>query len=200
MAHEQDGVDKLWREYGVVFRGFDDLTLARWMAQTLGQLQGGLWRLSHPLLASYRLAAQVAHERQIWPQRLIHVPPGYGVADCCGGPLLPMVTRDLCESGLVCLHCNATAAALTQIATHRKGLEQWARKYAPIHAVAHWDDAQRKAARDYDKAYDRAAEQAEALLTELGGKFARPLLAEFCAVVWEDHDECLQVRPEDVPL
>ena len=198
MAHEQDGVEKLWRDYGAVFRGFDDLTLARWMAQTLGQLQGGLWRLSHPLLASYRLAAQVAHERQIWHQRLINVPPDYLTAECCRAPLLPMITRDLPESGLVCLHCNGTAVALDEIGKHRKTLEQWALKYAPVHTVAHWDDKQRKAARDYDKAYDAAAEEAEQLLMELGSKLARPLLDSYCTVVWEDHDECLQVRPEDI--
>ena len=59
-------LDVLWKEYGQVFRDFDDLTLARWMAQTLGQFEGKPWRLSHPLLGAYRLAAQLAHERQIW--------------------------------------------------------------------------------------------------------------------------------------
>ena len=64
-------LDALWKEYGVGFRDFDDLTLARWLAQTLGQLKGRAWRLSHPLLGAYRLAAQLAHERQIWHKRLV---------------------------------------------------------------------------------------------------------------------------------
>ena len=65
MATEPESpLDKLWKEYGRVFHDFDDLTLARWLAQTLGQLEGRAWRLSHPLLGAYRLAAQIAHDRQ----------------------------------------------------------------------------------------------------------------------------------------
>jgi len=33
-------LDLLWKEYSLGFRDFDDLTLARWLAQTLGQLKG----------------------------------------------------------------------------------------------------------------------------------------------------------------
>ena len=33
-------LDLLWKEYSLGFRDFDDLTLARWLAQTLGQLAG----------------------------------------------------------------------------------------------------------------------------------------------------------------
>ena len=58
-------LDKLWQEYSLVFHDFDDLTLARWQAQTLGQLEGRVWRLSHPLLGAYRLAAQTAHDRRL---------------------------------------------------------------------------------------------------------------------------------------
>ena len=72
--------DRLWREYSAVFRDFDDLTLARWLAQTLGQLQGRAWRLSHPLLGAYRLAAQLAHDRQIWHKRLATTPHSYSEA------------------------------------------------------------------------------------------------------------------------
>ena len=32
--------DNLFKEYSAVFDEFDDLTLARWLAQTLGQLRG----------------------------------------------------------------------------------------------------------------------------------------------------------------
>ncbi|RUM88658.1 MAG: hypothetical protein DSZ24_03120 [Thermodesulfatator sp.] len=60
MAHPEDQpLDRLLAEYGQVFRVFDDLTLARWMSQTLGQFTGRVLRLSHPLVAAYRLAAQL---------------------------------------------------------------------------------------------------------------------------------------------
>ena len=67
-------LDRLWKEYGNEFQPLDDLTLSRWMAQTLGQLQGRGWRLSHPLVAAYRLAAHVGHDRQIWLKRLVATP------------------------------------------------------------------------------------------------------------------------------
>ena len=198
MAHESDSPEKLWQSYTSVFRGFDDLTLARWLAQTLGQLEGQLWRLSHPLLASYRLAAQVAHERQVWHQRMVNVPADYPRVECCRAPLVPMVTRDLLDNGLIGLHCNGTAVGLDGLGQYRKSLEKWAGEYQPIHDVAHWDDTKRQGAGDYDQAYEQAAEDAEKLLGQLGASLAAPLLEIFPAVIWEDQDECLQVRPEDI--
>ncbi|MEC9081666.1 MAG: hypothetical protein VYE44_07795 [Verrucomicrobiota bacterium] len=66
MATEQlPEQDLLWNQYRQVFVEMDDLSLARWMAQTLGQFSGKVWRLSHPLMLSYELAAGVAHDRQI---------------------------------------------------------------------------------------------------------------------------------------
>ena len=62
-GNPESPLDKLWHEYAAVFKEFDDLKLARWMAQTLGQIEGRAWRLSHPLLGAYRLAAQTAHDR-----------------------------------------------------------------------------------------------------------------------------------------
>src|SRR5438874_11757091 len=76
-------LDLLWKEYSAVFREFDDLTLARWLAQTLGQLEGKAWRLSHPLLGAYRLGAQLGHERQIWFKRLATPPAAYPESTCC---------------------------------------------------------------------------------------------------------------------
>ena len=61
-ANPESPLDLLWKEYAAAFRDFDDLTLARWLAQTLGQLEGKSWRLSHPLLGAYRLAAQCGHD------------------------------------------------------------------------------------------------------------------------------------------
>lgn len=199
MAHEPDASELLWQSYGAVFRGFDDLTLARWMAQTLGQLQGGIWRLSHPLLASYRLAAQVANERQIWHQRMVNAPADYPQVDCCRAPLVPMVTRDLLDSGLICLHCNGTAVSLNNLGQYQGALVKWAKAYQPVHDVAHWDDVRRSAGGDYDQAFEQAADEAERLLAQLGADLTAPLLELFPAVIWEDQDECLQVRPEDIP-
>jgi hypothetical protein len=202
MAFEPDSpLDSLWREYGRVFQDWDDLTLARWLAQTLGQLEGRAWRLSHPLVGAYRLAAQVAHGRQIWFKRLATPPAAYPESPCCRAPFLPLLTRDARAEGLICQHCNEILVPFDEIpADLRAAIESWANHYEPVHAVAHWDDRQRKRAGNYDAAYENAAEQAEQLLARAGRDLAPKLLDSYAAVVWEDQDECLEVRPEDVPL
>jgi hypothetical protein len=202
MATNSDApLDLLWKEYSLGFRDFDDLTLARWMAQTLGQLAGRAWRLSHPLLGAYRLAAQLSHERQIWLQRLVAAPPAYSQSPCCRAPMLPLLTRDVREAGLICQHCSETLVPFDEIPAGLQGeLDKWASQYAPVHAVAHWDDRQRKTAGDYDHAFESAAEEAEQLLAHAGRQLAPRLLEFYAAAVWEDQDECLEVRPEDVQL
>ena len=201
MANSESPLDQLWDEYGEVFADFDDLTLARWMSQTLSQLQGRVWRLSHPLLGSYRLAAQVAHERQIWLKRMVTMPHAYTEAACCRAPLLPLLTRDIVESGLVCQHCSATAVAFDDLPREmQEPIRQWAAQYAPVHAVAHWDDRQRKQSGSYNQAYEEAAQSAESLLAQAGTRRAPPFLELYPAIVWEDQDECLEVRPEDIEL
>src|ERR1051325_4709286 len=200
-TNPESSLDLLWKEYGLAFKDFDDLTLARWLAQTLGQLAGKTWRLSHPLLGAYRLAGQLGHERQIWLKRLTTPPAAYTESPCCRAPMLPLLTRDVCDTGLICQHCNDTLVAVDDIAAAlRTDLETWANQYSPVHAVAHWDDRQRKSAGDYDRAYEKAAKEAEALLARAGGQLAPKLLEFYPAVVWEDQDECLEVRPEDVML
>jgi hypothetical protein len=192
-------LERLWSGYSEVFRGFDDLTLARWMAQTLSQLQGRVWRLSHPLLGAYRLAAQVAHERQVWLQRLASPPSAYSDAPCCRAPLLPLFTRDVAESGLVCQHCAGTAVPFEELPDQlRTAVLEWAQEYAPVHAVAHWDDRQRKSAGDYDQAFDNAATEAERLLAIISRDILPRFLDHYPTLVWEDQDECLEVRPEDI--
>jgi FAD/FMN-containing dehydrogenase len=202
MATDADApLDLLWKEYSLVFREFDDLTLARWMAQTLGQIEGKAWRLSHPLLGAYRLAAQTAHERQIWLMRLATPPAAYPESPCCRAPLLPLLTRDVREAGLICQHCSDTLVPFEEIPSALRGdLEAWAAQYTPVHAVAHWDDGQRKRAGDYDRAYENAAQEAEGLLARAGNELAPKLLEFYPAVIWEDQDECLEVMPEDVNL
>ena len=202
MPNDSDSpLDGLWTEYSATFRDFDDLTLARWLAQTLGQLEGKAWRVSHPLLAAYRLAAQVAHDRQVWLKRLATPPAAYPESPCCRAPMLPLLTRDVHESGLICQHCSDTLVPFDEIpADLQPTLASWAAQYAPVHAVAHWDDRQRKSGGDYDRAYENAATEAERLLAQAGRELAHKLLEFYPAVVWEDQDECLEVRPEDIEL
>jgi hypothetical protein len=196
---EQSALDLLWKEYAMLFRDFDDQTLARWMAQTLGQLEGKVWRLSHPLLGAYRLAAQQAYERQVWLKRLANPPPAYPEAPCCRAPSLPLLTRDVHDSGLICQHCNDTLVPFAELPGQlREEVADWAARYAPVHAVAHWDERQQKASGDYDRAFDLAGDDAERLLLQAGTVIAPKLLDFFPAIVWEDQDECLEIRPEDV--
>ncbi len=202
MASNADSpLDLLWKEYSIVFRDLDDLSLARWLAQTLGQLEGKAWRLSHPLLGAYRLAAQLAHERQIWFKRLANPPSKYIESPCCRAPMLPMLTRDVRDAGLICEHCNDTLVPFDEIPEAvRSDLAKWSDTYQPVHAVAHWDDRQRKTGGNYDRALEEAAAQAEGLLAQAGSDLAVRLLEFYPAMVWEDQDECLEVRPEDVTV
>jgi hypothetical protein len=194
-------LDELWKEYGEVFRDFDDLTLARWMAQTLGQLEGKVWRYTHPLVSAYRLAAHLGHERQVWLKRLATPPAAYVEAPCCRAPALPLLTRDVGQAGLICLHCNETLFPLEELngALGRR-LKEWAGQYAEVHEVAHWEEDQRSAVSDYAHELEAAAEKAEALLRSCGKLLAPALLDFYPAVIWEDQDECLEVSPEDIPL
>jgi len=112
-----------------------------------------------------------------------------------------LLTRDVRESGLICQHCSETLVPFDEIpAEIRPELESWAVQYEPVHAVAHWDDRQRRSTGDYNRAYENAAKEAERLLARAGQQLAPRLLAFYPAIIWEDHDECLEVRPEDVAL
>lgn len=194
-------LDRLWREYTAAFRDFDDHTLARWMAQTLGQLEGRAWRLSHPLMGAYRLAAQLAHDRQIWLKRLVTIPAAYLESPCCRAPLLPLLTRDVVESGLVCQHCGESCVPFDDIPSEvRPEVRGWAERYGPVHGVAHWDDPERKSRGNYDGQVEEAAKQAEKLLAQAGRELAPKFLDHYAAIVWEDQDECLEVRPEDIEV
>jgi hypothetical protein len=204
MAFEPESIsplDALWQEYARVFLDWDDLTLGRWLAQTLGQFEGRAWRLSHPLVGAYRLAAKIAHDRQIWFKRLATAPAAYAESPCCRAPFLPLLTRDVHAEGLICEHCNEILVPFEEIpAELRQPLAAWAQQYEPVHAVAHWDDRQRRKAGNYDDAYEHAAKEAEQLLSFAGRELAPKLLNAYAAVIWEDQDECLEVRPEDVAV
>jgi hypothetical protein len=200
-VNPESPLDKLWQEYASVFKDFDDLKLARWMAQTLGQIEARAWRLSHPLLGAYRLAAQTAHDRGLALQRLATFPAAYTEAACCRAPLIPLLTRDVKESGLGCPHCGGTAVDFADIPEKlRAEVADWADKYAPIHAVSHWDETKQKRVKSYQDKLEDAAEEAEELLAFAGKTLAPKMLEVYPALIWEDQDECLEVRPEDIPL
>ena len=82
----------------------------------------------------------------------------------------------------------------------REQIAEWADKYAPVHAVSHWDDAKQKRVSSYQEKLEDAAEEAEGLLATAGRTLAPALLESYPALIWEDQDECLEVRPEDIPL
>ena len=105
----------------------------------------------------------------MWFKRLATPPAAYAESPCCRAPFLPLLTRDVRESGLICQHCNETLVPFEEIpAEYRPDLEAWALQYDPVHAVAHWDDRQRKRGGNYDAAYEAAALQAEKLLAQRG--------------------------------
>jgi hypothetical protein len=198
---DESASDRLWREYNRVFAEFDDLTLARWLAQTLGQLQGRVWRFSHPLIGAFRLGAEVGHSRQIWLKRMASPPSTFFEAPCCRAPIVPLLTRDVLETGLICQHCSETAVAFDELPVElQESIKEWTGEYTPVHAVAHWDDRQRKSVPNYDKEYELAAQKAEALLAFAANKLAPQFLDHYPVIIWEDQDECLEVAPEDIAL
>jgi hypothetical protein len=58
----------------------------------------------------------------------------------------------------------------------------------------------RRSVRDYDQACEEAAGKAEKLLATAGSQLLPPFLEHYSAIIWEDQDECLEVRPEDIVL
>ena len=54
-------------------------------------------------------------------------------------------------------------------------------------------------ANEVPPAVEKAAKDAERLLALSGVQIAPKFLDFYPAVVWEDQDECLEVRPEDIP-
>ncbi|MDD5260261.1 MAG: hypothetical protein PHD76_00270 [Methylacidiphilales bacterium] len=199
--HDEESLQRLWEEYRGGLRDFDDMSLARWAAQTLGQLKGRVWRLSHPLVGLHRLLAQETQRRSLRLRRLATAPAEYPEAPCCNAPLLPLVTRDVLHSGLICETCSRTAIAFGDIpGEFQTGLRNWAEQYDKVHAVAHWNENEKLACLNYEQSYNEAAEQAENLLSELASHILPPMLDVYPAMVWEDNDECLDVRPDDIEI
>jgi hypothetical protein len=191
--------DRLWKEYSEVFEDFDDLTLARWLAQTLAQLKGRVLRFSHPLVGAYRLAAEQAYHRQIWLKGLLAAPAGFAESPCCRAPALPLFSRDIMENGLLCQHCAETLLPMEDLPVEVRTLvTDWAAEYALVHKVAHWEEHERNQSGNYDKACEEAAVRAEKLLAVAGFEIMPRFLEHYPTIIWEDHDECLEVRPDDI--
>jgi hypothetical protein len=196
MAEE---IDLLWREYQQPFSEFDDITLARWLAQTLSQLNGKVWRMSHPLVSAYRAAAEVGNDRQIWLKRLASIPSDFTQAECCRAPLLPFFSRDIVTSGLVCQHCGGTAVNWEDLPKELQMIvEPWAREYSATHAVAHYTEEQSRECDDYDEEFEEAATRAEEQLRKAAHEILPRFLSHYNAMVWEDQDQCLEVEPKDI--
>ncbi len=194
-------LDHLLKEYSTVFRELDDATLARWLCQTLGQLQGRAWRFSHPLLEAYRLAAHVAQERQIWLKRLATVPPAYTESPCCRAPMLPLFARDVLDGGLLCHHCGEICVPFEEMPHDlQQEIRKWADQYASLHEVAHWDDERRKASGNYTARFQQASLEARHVLETAAKELVPRLLEFYPAVVWTDGDECLEINPQDLQV
>jgi len=194
-----DSINYLWEEYKRVFIDFDDHSLARWLSQTLSQFEGRVWRMSHPLVSAYRAAAEIGHDRDIWHKRLATFPAAFPPAECCRAPLLPLFTRDLLNSGLLCQHCGQTAIEFEDLPNAlREKLETWSEDYADLHAVAHYDEGQMRAAGNYDDAFEKAATEAERMLRAAALELLPACLDYYPALIWEDQDECLEVEPKDI--
>lgn len=199
MPECQSPADRLWAEYREVFNELDDLTLGRWLSQTLCQFRGRVWRLSHPLVGTYRLAAQVAKDREIWQKTIADMPCDYHAADCCACPILPLFSRDIAENGLICEHCGGTAVPFDSLADELKpDLSKWAKGYGEVHQIAHWSDERKEQIADYSARVDAAAKQAEHMLRSAWTRIVPRFLDFFPSILWEDQDECLDVRPEDI--
>ena len=61
---------------------------------------------------------------------LATIPPAYVEASCCRAPLLPLFTRDVIESGLICQHCGQCCVTFEESPSElQKDLRAWAEKY-----------------------------------------------------------------------
>ncbi|MGC8885947.1 MAG: hypothetical protein ACP5MG_02165 [Verrucomicrobiia bacterium] len=198
MNEDKDqALEKLFQEYESVFKSFDDLSLARWLAQSAGHLAGGCWRISHPFIVTYKLAAVVAYDRQIWHKRLVNLPIGFTESPCCSAPFMPVLTRDVIECGLLCHHCLETIVPFGEIPENvRHLLTDWQKEYSQVHNVAHCDEDLRSLNSNYNKTLSESREKALKLLYSLGREIAPKFLDYYPIIIWEDQDECLGITPE----
>ena len=198
LSLEKEGDFVLWEEHTRALRSWDDLSLVRWLNQTLGQLYERCWRASHPLVIVYRLGATVAHQRDLWNRRTFSFHHHYQRTSCCGAPVIPFISFEVCSHGIYCSCCGEVLNTLDDLPSDlAMNFREWSKEYEVIHQVAHWTDAERKHCGDYDQALDHACEKALPMLARLGYQLAPSLLTLFSTMFWEDADHCLDVIPED---
>ncbi len=199
LSFDKQGGFDLWQEHMRALKSWDDLSLARWLSQTLGQLHERCWRASHPLVVAYRLGATVAQQRDLWNRRTFSFNNHYQSTSCCGAPTIPFISFEVCTHGIYCSCCGEVLSTLEDMTEDiAPALRQWGKDYDAIHQVAHWNDNERKQCGDYDRALDKACERAIPMLSRLGYEIAPKVLRIFPAVFWEDADNCLDVIPEDI--
>lgn len=195
----ENGFD-LWQEHMRGLRSWDDLSLVRWLSQSLGQFYERSWRVSHSFVVAYRLGVTVAHQRDVWNRRIFSFHQNYQTAPCCNAPTIPLVSFEMMSHGIACSCCGGELISLKELPLSlRKAFMDWGRRYDSIHQVAHWDDERKKESKNYDKDFDEAGDRAIPLLTELGYKLVPKLLELYPAIFWEDGDHCLDLRPEEIP-
>jgi hypothetical protein len=99
----------------------------------------------------------------------------------------------------MCEHCGGTAVAFSELPDElRAPLKKWAKEYGTLHEIAHWSDEKKKATSDYQSRVEVAAKRAEQMLHSSATNFLPRLLEFYPTIIWEDQDECLDVRPEDI--
>lgn len=199
LSLESKGSFDLWQEHARALRSWDDLLLARWLNQTLGQLVDRCWRASHPLVVAYRLGATVAHQRDLWNRKPIPMNSQFLSAACCGAPTIPFVSFEICTHGIYCSCCGDILATLEDVSKDlRNSIQHWGKVYETSHHVAHWNEEERRKHGDYDKMLDRACDEAVPLLARLGYELSPRLVGQWPVVIWEDADHCLDIIPEDI--
>jgi hypothetical protein len=189
----------IWGEHLQAFKTWDDLGLARWLNQTLGQLHDHCWRASHPLVMVYRLAAAIAYQRDLWNRRIFPMNEKFSEAACCGSPAIPFVSFEIATHGIYCSCCGSVLEDVGQLPGNLpERFKQWARKYDPLHEIAHFDEVRQRASSSYEEELNHAANDASPLLAELGYQLAPQLLGLYPVVIWEDSDHCLDILPEEI--
>ncbi len=196
---EKGGGFDLWQEHTRALKSWDDLSLTRWLNQTLGQLHERCWRASHPFVVAYRLGATVAHQRDLWNRRSFSFNPNYPSAACCGAPAIPFISFEVCTHGIYCSCCGEVLVTIEDLPEKlAHDFRHWSKKYDALHQVAHWSDDERKKHGDHNKALDQACDQASPLLAKLGYQLAPQLLHHHPTVFWDDADNCLDIIPEEI--
>ena len=116
MAFESDSpLDSLWKEYGRAFQDWDDLTLgAGWRKRSASSKagRGGFRTRSSARTGSRRNSRTTGRSGSSgWPRRRRLMRNRRAAAR----PFLPLLTRDVRESGLICQHCNETLVPFDEI-------------------------------------------------------------------------------------